>query len=256
MPRAAASCFACSIRAAPMPWPLCRRDKQEVDVQFPLGGRRDVRRRDLGDHQRAEHHAVLILGDPRPAAARLVPDSRLALVVSRPRRGTPLLGISPRVHPLHGLIAKCQDRADVVGTTRTDSHDPFLAKQAQRTRRERRRPAVIQAHLTEREADPARRASRSSLPTRCASADGVRIDVGRSGCTGSVSGLRMLWSCRPRAGASACTRVLVAMVPPGPGGGSAVRGWLAGGAVVRGTAVGWPGLDGWGSRAGRSGRPC
>jgi len=26
MPRSAASCFACSIRAAPMPWPLCRRE--------------------------------------------------------------------------------------------------------------------------------------------------------------------------------------------------------------------------------------
>jgi hypothetical protein len=45
-------------------------------------------------------------------------------------------------------------------------------------------------------------------------------------------------------------------MPPGTGGGSAVRGWLVGGAVVREMAVGWPGPDGWGSRAGRSGRPC
>ena len=88
------------------------RDKQEVDVQFPLGGRRDVRRRDLGDHQCAEHHAVLILGDPHPGAARLVTDGRLALLVARPRRSTPLLGISARVHPLHGPIAKYQDRGD------------------------------------------------------------------------------------------------------------------------------------------------
>jgi hypothetical protein len=44
------------------------------------------------------------------------------------RKDAILLGISPRVHPRHSLIAQRPDRSDVTRTTRTDSHDPVLAK--------------------------------------------------------------------------------------------------------------------------------
>ena len=133
--------------------------------------------------------------------------------------------------------------------------DPCAGSACRRTEADRDRPDETVLRRVEVDRVLAMAAT-ARLPTRCASADGLRIGVGRSRFTSSVTGLRRLWSCWPRAGASACTRVLVAMVPPGPV--VVARcgdGWL-GRAVVRGMAAGWPGPDGWGSRAGRSGRSC
>jgi hypothetical protein len=107
---------------------VAARDEQEIDVQLPFPGRGDVPLPGLGDNQRAEHRAVLVLRDPHPASVRLAADDRLALVIAGPWRGTPLLGVPPGVHPPHGLIAKRQDRGDVISITRTNHHDPFLAR--------------------------------------------------------------------------------------------------------------------------------
>ena len=126
-PRAAASCLAPDQSGADALPAVPTRDEQEVDVEFGLGNRGDIRLRGPGDHHRAEHHAVQILGDPHPGV-RPAADHRLALRAARPRLRAPLLGISPRVHPRDGLIAKRQDRGDVAGTTWTDPHDPRSSK--------------------------------------------------------------------------------------------------------------------------------
>lgn len=77
--------------------------------------------------------------------------------------------------------------------------------------------------------------------------DGIVLD----GCSGTRifrSGVKLV----PRA----CREHLTLAVLIDPDRDDKIRGLTGWRAVVRGMAVGWPGPDGWGSRAGRLGRPC